>query len=537
MSGFPTAETHPSPFSGISGAPLREQEHPGASGTRGAREPATLLVSVFIVSACAIFYELLISTVSSYFLGSSVLHFSITIGLFMFFMGAGSLLSKLVQHDLHRRFVEIELAIGIVGGLSAALLYLSFSLTEFYYVVAFGLIALVSLLAGMEIPIVTRIIRDYQTLKDALAHTLAFDYLGALIASVAFPLVMLPYLGLVRTAALIGLINIAVAFVCAREFAPRIISARRLQLISIVSAAGLLGLFLTSVPLTNFLERFIYEDEIVLSEQSQYQKIVLTKFKDDMRLYLNGDLQFSSIDEYRYHEPLVHVPMGLAAKRDQVLVLGAGDGLAVREILKYPDVQSVTVVDIDPAVTNLARQHPLFTELNARSFSDPRVRIVNEDAWQFIAESTAIYNVVIGDLPDPNDFALGKLYSREFYELLRKRMAHDGVLVTQSTSPFFAREAFWSIHHTLAEVFEEVTPYRAYVPSFGEWGFQLARKISVPAVGELKAPPFALRFLTNDNIASLFTLDKDTAEIEAEINTLNNQAAVRYYEQSWDQWN
>lgn len=501
----------------------------------GPRRAGVLLISVLIISICAITYELLISTASSYFLGSSVLHFSITIGLFMSFMGVGSFLSKYVVRDLPERFIEVEIILGVVGGVSAAALYAVFSLTEYYYVVAFLLIATISTLVGLEIPLVARFLKDYQQFKDVLAHVFAFDYLGALFASLLFPLFLLPYFGIVRTAVLMGIVNLLVAIACSAEFRYEISGHFRYCALSLLSIVGLAVLFYFSVPVTTFFEKFLYEDEIVYAEQTPYQRIILTQVKDDTRLYLNGDLQFSTVDEYRYHEPLVHLPLGVAAERETVLVLGGGDGLALREVLKYPDVVNVTLVDIDPAMTRLGREHPTFIALNQRAFFDPRLTVVNDDAWNYVKRTSDHYSVIIIDLPDPNDFSLGKLYSREFYELLKRRLNRGGVLVTQSTSPYFAREAFWTINKTLSAVFSHVVPYSVQVPSFGQWGFNMA------SGDELRLDSLAVRvpvrFLSPAMVRSLFLFDSDTDAVTVEENHLDNQILVHVYEASFEDWN
>ncbi len=499
------------------------------------REMSILIVSIFIIASCGLLYELLISSISSYLLGSSITHFSITIGLFMFFMGVGSYLSKFVENHLLERFIQVEIAVGLVGGLSAAVLYFAFSLTHLYYLVAILLIAAISIGIGFEIPLVTRLANRHQSVKDALANMLAFDYLGALVSSLIFPLVLLPYLGIMKTAFIVGMLNIGIALVNIAEFSDQLRHPRRFALAAGGAFALLLGGFIYSFSIANFFERFIYDDEIVYSTQTPYQKLVITKFKDDIRLFINGDLQFCSLDEYRYHEPLVHVPMGLSPHHAQVLVLGGGDGMAVRELLKFSDVEQITLVDLDAQMLEIAKTHALLTEINGGSLSNPKVKLVVQDAYKFLESSSTQYNVIIVDLPDPNDLTLGKLYSKEFYHFLKRSLARDGVMVTQSTSPYLARVPFWSIHHTLKEVFPHVIPYQSYIPSFGMWGFNLASELALHPE-QLRPLPNG-RFLTSSVLPSLFIFDNDTSDIPAEVNRLDNQILIQYYEQSWDRWN
>ncbi len=533
MQSKPSHSTPPSNAS----LPSDETAH-GALPPAGSEEVLTqrqigvLFGSILLISICAIVYELLISSLSSYLLGSSILHFSLTIGLFMFFMGVGSYLSKFLNTNLIGHFVFIETAIGLIGGMSAAILYLSYSLTELYYPTAFLLVACISILAGLEIPVVTRILKSNGSLKDTLANILSFDYVGALLASLLFPLVLLPYLGLMKTAFLIGLLNIVVAFFNIHEFRTRIPNVGRFYFAAGVSAILLLVGFVYSFTLVGFFERFIYQDQIIYSKQTAYQRIVITKFKDDLRLFLNGNVQFSSLDEHRYHESITHIPIALTGKAEQVLVLGGGDGLVVREILKHQEVQKITLVDLDKAMIELALNNADLRALNQDALRDPRVQIEIQDAYKFAENTTTLFSTIIIDLPDPNDLSLGKLYSKEFYEILKKRLTADGILVTQSSSPYLARKAFWSIHQTLSEVFPAVVPYTVYVPSFGPWGFQMAANRTIdPKSIQIKVPT---RYLNAEILASLFVFDTDMSKLPVQANRLDNQVLVQYYEESMD---
>lgn len=516
------------------------------------QQVAILLTSVFIIAACGILYELLISTITSYFQGSSILHFSIVIGLFLSFMGVGSYLSKFIQKNLMSWFVGFEIGLSVVGGFSAFLLYFAFSLTEYFYGFAFVLIALLGTFIGIEIPILTRIIRRYDTLKDALANVLSFDYLGSLLASVAFPLLLLPLLGTMRTAFIIGGLNLAVAIFNTWFFRAWIKKFKTFLMVEGVILLFLISGMIYSFQIVGFFEKFLYRDHVILSKQSSYQQLVVTKWNQDIRLYINGNLQFSSRDEYRYHESLVHIPLGLSLHKERVLVLGGGDGLVARELLKYDDIQEIEVVDLDPAITDLAKSHPIFKRLNQNALNDPRVKVINTDAYKYIEKSSDLYDIVIIDLPDPNDPSLGKLYSQEFYGLLQKRTANGGVIVTQSASPYFAPNAFWCIHNTLKSVYPTTLAYHAYIPTFGQWGFNVAingdgkirpnapETATEQATTQLKefldSTTLDLQYLQPEMIESLFQFGKDTEFRETDINTLEDQPLIYYYEKGWDNW-
>jgi spermidine synthase len=288
--------------------------------------------------------------------------------------------------------------------------------------------------------------------------------------------------------------------------------------------------------LTALAEDGLYNHEIVYAKQSAYQRIVVTRSDSGFQLFLDGNLQFASSDEYRYHEALVHPAFATTSQPARVLVLGGGDGLALREILKYTSVQQVTLVDLDPAMTQLGRNFGPLRELNAAAYDDPRVHVVHDDAlrWLTTQPLPAAYDVIIVDFPDPNNFSLGKLYTTRFYALVRAQLAPSGSLVVQSTSPLFARRSFWCIVHTLRQVGFAVQPYHANVPSFGEWGYVLAKHAAFDAP---KRAPADSRYLSGDVMASLFIWSPDMREVPAEVNRLDNQALVRYYEAEWKHWN
>ncbi len=507
-----------------------------------------LLASVFIIASCGILYELLIGSLASYFLGNSILQFSLTIGLFMFFMGIGSYLSKFFTKKLFTTFVIVEIILGILGGISAFTLNYIYAYTLHFRMYSLIFIALPGILIGLEIPIVTRIIARYSSLKDTVAKVLSFDYVGALAASLIFPLLLLPKLGIIGTAFLIGFLNLGVASLNAFVFKAIIKYHKFLKF----SALSLMILFLGGIYFSGKIERKleqrVYQDKIIFSEDTQYQHLVMTRWKNDYRLYINGSIQFSSIDEYRYHESLVHLPMALVEEKEKILVLGGGDGMVVREILKYKDVKEIHLVDLDPRMTDLGKNNPIFQKLNKHSLEDPKVTIFNQDAFSFVENSKDIYSAVIIDLPDPNDTGLAKLYTKEFYELLKKRMSRFGVMVTQSTSPYFAPTAFWCIYHTVNQVFENPVAYNVNIPSFGIWGFTAAGGgIDFLAKNNASAQDTILKkaqnnlmknlqFLDSAMLPATFIFNKDMRECPTEINTLNTQKLLQYYNKSAERW-
>jgi spermidine synthase len=490
-----------------------------------------LLFSVFVIASCGLAYELIAGALSSYLLGDSVMQFSTVIGTYLFAMGAGSWLSKYVTRDLIGRFIQIELMVGLLGGFSAVGLFLVFTwLSAPFKLVLYLVVFAVGVLVGLEIPLVMRILKRELAFKDLVSQVLTFDYLGALAVSILFPLILAPHLGMVRTGLLFGVLNVAVALWALHLFREQLPARRALLLQSWSVFALLAAGFAGAGQLTTFAEAHLYADEIVHAETTPYQRIVVTRWRDDLRLFLNNNLQFSSHDEYRYHEALVHPGLAALPGAKNVLVLGGGDGLAVREILKYPNVESVTLVDLDPAMTELFSTAPALVALNQGALKAERVKVVNADALQWLEDSKDYFDFIVIDFPDPSNFALGKLYTSAFYRLIEKRLSANGLLVVQSTSPLYARQSFWCVVATLESVGFATAPYHAQVPSFGEWGYIIAgRRPFVPAAVDAQKT----RFLTPETIPGLFVFPADMGRVPAEVNQLNNQVLVRYFEAEW----
>ncbi len=493
--------------------------------------PIALFVSVCLIAACGLIYELVAGALASYLLGDSVTQFSTIIGTYLFAMGIGSWLSRFVTRGVVTRFVVVELLVGVVGGLSSLLLFLAFAYTEAFRPTLYTLVILIGILVGLEIPLLMRILKDRFSFKDVVSNVLTFDYIGALFASLLFPLLLVPRLGLVRSALLFGVINVAVGLWSTWLFRDVLPRRRTLQVTGVLALLVLSAGLWKGQAITTLAEEGMYADPIILAKDTRYQRIVLTSWKDDLRLYLNGHLQFASRDEYRYHESLVHPGLSAAVARGRVLVLGGGDGLAVREILKYPEVQQVTLVDLDEGMTQLFRTHPRLTELNAGSLNDKRVTVVNADAFTWLDTHATQFDFVVIDCPDPSNYHVGKLYTSAFYRLVKQHLAPGAFLVVQSTSPMFARQSYWSIVATLEGAGLRTWPYHVYVPSFGDWGFVIAGEASYAPP---RALPSGLRYLTVATLPSLFDFPADLQRIPAEPNRLNDQVLVRYYEHEFD---
>ncbi len=490
-----------------------------------------LLTAVFVIATCGLVYELVAGALASYLLGDSVLQFSTVIGVYLCAMGVGSYLSKGLEGDLIRWFVRLELLVGLVGGLSGPLLYAAFHYIGAFPVLLYSLVALTGMLVGIEIPLLMRILSDRFTIKDLVSRVFAVDYLGALLASLLFPLLLVPYLGLIRTSLFFGLINTIVAWwILFRVEETRHFRRAAIRLAMPISLLLLSGMFF-SEKLTSWVEGSLYQDPIILSRSSPYQRVVITGNKREFKLFLNGNLQFASSDEYRYHEALVHPGMAGLAQARNILVLGGGDGLAVREILKWPSVKNIHLVDLDPVMIDLFRDHSFFSHLNQGALKHPKVTVTHADAFQWVRQAQEQYDFIVIDFPDPSNYSIGKLYTETFYLEVKKRLKPNGALVVQSTSPYVARRSFWCINTTLDAAGFHTIPYHCYVPSFGEWGYILAS----PAYNlkfDFKLP-IKTRFLSANVFRQMLVFPPDMAPVKVDVNRLNNQALVHYFEADW----
>ena len=479
-------------------------------------------------------YELIISAVSSYLIGDSTLQYSVTIGLYMFALGIGSFLSKFIRKDLWNWFANVEIGIGIVGGLSSMSLFLANLYLESYALVMYAEILIIGTFAGLEIPLLTRIIEEEQKeLRLTLSSIFSFDYIGGLIGSIAFPMLLLPHLGYFATAFLAGTLNLLAAVLIIYRYGKRLKHRNTYRALSAgLLAAMFIGMFFAENA-GNLIEGGLYRDTVILREQTPYQKIVVTKHKDDMRLYIDGNCQFSSVDEYRYHECLVHVPMAYAEQHSEILIMGGGDGLAARELLKYPEVKHITLIDLDKGMTDLCSQDSRMTALNGGSLTDARVTIRNMDAYEYLEHSNDIYDVILVDLPDPNNEALAKLYTNVFYRMCASHLTENGILNVQSTSPYYATNAFWCITRTMESEGLNVKPFHLQVPAFGDWGFNLASRTELV---QHNSAPADTRYLTEETMAGLFLFGKDETAEHVTVNRLTKPVLIQYYNDAARAW-
>ena len=520
-------------------------EPPPAPPALGRRGRALLLAAVAACAACGLTYELVLLTLSAGLTGGGITQTSLIVAGYVAALGAGALLVKPLLARAATVFVAVEILLGLLGGLSAVTLYVTFSYYGTDTVVLVVATAVLGALVGAEVPLLMTLLQSDRPGTDAaatgrvLADLNAADYAGALLGGLAWPFLLLPLAGQIRGAALTGVVNLVAAAVLAAVLLRPAMSrrARRGATAALLVAAALLGgLILNAGDIEASARQRLYADPVVVAQRSDYQEIVLTQRGDDVRLYLDGDLQFSSPDEYRYHEALVHP--ALARDPGRVLVVGGGDGLAAREVLRHPSVREVVQVELDPAVLELGRTR--LSELNGDALRDRRMHVVADDAFRWLREraartgpATAGFDAVIVDLPDPDTPALGRLYSTEFYGLVRAAANPGGLVVVQAGSPYSTPAAYWRTVSTITSAGMAVTPYHVHVPSFGDWGFALAQVGPAPPVPELSARAPRMRYLDDAVLRAAAVFPRDRRPQQLAPSTLDHPRIVRDLRQGW----
>ncbi|MFI6563770.1 polyamine aminopropyltransferase [Streptomyces sp. NPDC050534] len=461
-----------------------------------------VLACVFVCAACGLVYELELVALASYLIGDSVTQASVVLSVMVFAMGIGSLGAKRLRWRAAAGFGAIEAILALVGGSSAMALYAVFAWTggwgglwgPRWLLVAFSLT--IGLLIGAEVPLLMELIQRIrrQDAGGVVADLFAADYVGALVGGLAFPFLLLPLLGQLTGALITGAVNAIaggtlVLGLFRRDLTPR---ARRLLLVANLTVLGILA---SAAALVGDFERAarhaVYGGDVRVALQTGVQEVVLTggTHGRPLDLFLDGRLRVSGRDELRYHEALVHPVMD--GPHARVLILGGGDGLAAREVLRHVGVRRVGVVELDPEVVRLARHDPALSRLNGHALDDPRVHVTTQDAFCWLRTAPASsYDVVVADLPDPGITASTKLYSQEFYGLARRVLAPGGRLVVHAGPVATRPRAFWTVDATLHAAGLHTVPYRVSGRDAGfaagpdrsvgasraprDWGFLLA---------------------------------------------------------------
>ncbi len=499
-----------------------------------------LKIALFATGCAGIVAEFVLSTLATYLIGNAIFQWTIVMSIMLFAMGVGSRVSRIFKVHLLDTFICIEFILSILCAMSASVAYGLAIHTNLTPLIIYCLSFLIGLLIGLEIPIVTRLNSSYEDLRVNIADVMEKDYLGSLFGGLIFAFVCLPYLGLTYTPIVLGCINFLVASYLLFKF-KYLINFKNIMITAFIFSFSFLIVFgFYADNIITYGEQSKYKDKVILSKQTPYQKLVMTQWKDFYWLYINGQEQFSTFDEEKYHEPLVHPALNLTRNAESVLILGGGDGLALREVLKYKNVKKVTLVDLDSVMTQLASNHPVLTHINNHSFLDPRVNVKNQDAFHFLDQNVNLYGVIIVDLPDPDSIDLMHVYSLNFYTLLKKHLIKDGVLVTQATSPYFAKDAFLCILKTVKKAGFTTLPYHNQIPTMGEWGWvigvnniKLQEKDLKTIVNNFEFSHVETKFINKNAMISMTHFGKGVVEDDGlnqiKYNTELNPVLYGYY--------
>ncbi|PKH03908.1 spermidine synthase [Psychromonas sp. MB-3u-54] len=548
-------------------------------------DDSLLILIMSVLACCGLIYEYLLSHYSARILGSVETVIYAIIGIMIVSMGLGAFAAKKISNAF-QGFVILELAVALIGccatlfiasiigfgqtlphllaetyqipidtrpegGIIAQLNWLSIQLPYFF---AF----LLGFLIGMEIPLIARIRETVY--GHHLAHNAGTiygaDYIGAGFGAAIWVLFMLR-IEISQAAALTASLNLLAGFVFLLRFKHYLRHVKKLLLGHGLLAILVLVVFQYGGSWQQKMQNLLYQDKVVYQTQTPYQNLVFTQrnlggnLEPIFNFYINGRLQFSSLDEKIYHEFLVHPAMQAAARQNRILIIGGGDGLALREVLKWQPEQ-VTLIDLDAQLVELFKSPqavlPAYlakkiSALTENSFNDKRVTVINDDAFitvDKLLQSKQIFDVIIIDLPDPSHPDLNKLYSANFYYRLNHLLNGDGVIAIQSTSPFHAKNAFISIAKTLREAkFPFVEQYHQNVPSFGEWGWTISTKLGASVSKRLQnAPSLAVptSWLTLPLLKSAFVFNKgfydDINSIK--VNYLGSNQLYRYHQRAWE---
>ncbi|TCI84976.1 polyamine aminopropyltransferase [Tenacibaculum sp. M341] len=499
-----------------------------------------LKVALFATGISGIVAEYILSTLASYFIGNAILQFTLIVSIMLFAMGLGSRFSKLFTKKVIVYFIITELTLSVLVSFSALIAYITYGVTDISWLIIYVLSICIGLLIGLEIPFATRINDQFEELRLNISNILEKDYFGSLIGGLFFAFVGLPYLGLTYTPFILGLLNLSVSYYLFKVLGEYVSknAKRKLQISYVLILILILtGLFFAQ-PIVRYGEQTKYKDKIVFTKQTKYQKIVVTKWKEWYSLYINGNQQLSSFDEFLYHEPMVHLPMKLTNSHANILILGGGDGCLAREVFKYNDVKKVTLVDLDQNMIDLGKNYDVFKTLNNNAMNNKKLHTVTEDAFNFLEETKEKYDVIFVDLPDPNNVDLNKLYTKEFYKLCYLKLKEDGVFITQAGSPYYATKAFYCINKTLLAAGFNTVPMHNQVLTLGEWGWVLAKKnpVKTEDLNRIEFKNMNLKWLTKKAVPQLTAFGKpliDTTNIK--INTIFSPKLYTYYQNgNWD---
>ncbi len=538
-----------------------------------------------ILAGCGLIYEYLLSHYAGRILGAVEHVIFAMIGVMIVAMGLGAFAARVFK-SYFNAFVWLEVSIALIGVSSVLVLAMTTALANILpqilmetfllppdliprggmilwahkiaaimpYVVGF----ILGFLIGMEIPLIASIRETIY--GEHVAHNAGSvygaDYIGAGIGAAIWVMFMLS-LPPTTAAVITASVNLLIGLLFYGVYRKRIRLGVWVVSAHLLVAGVVVTIAFNGIDWDNAMEDLLYKDKVIFSYNTEYQHVTITERIMDpakpkiVSMFINGRSQFASNDEVIYHAMLVAPVMHASARHDNILIIGGGDGLALRDVLRWRP-QSVELIDIDAAIVQFFTTpriekgrvvNQALLDLNQHAFSDPRVQTHFGDAFLKVDEliqQQRLYDVIIVDLPDPSHPDLNKLYSARFYAKLKTLLTGDGAMVVQSTSPYHAKNTFLSIGKTVQYAgFMHVEQYHHNVPSFGEWGWTIATKNGVSARARLAQKD---RLEVNDGwstrgvLLAAFEFNRhffDQLE-NIKVNRINNQAAYQYHKADWE---
>jgi len=547
-----------------------------------------LILTMAVLAGCGLIYEYLLSHYAGRVLGVMESTIYTMIGLMIVSMGLGAFAARKVRCAFNG-FVYLELiiallgssAILIIGGLIAITQILPTIIADTFLLPPDmtphgGIFKLLNVIAfnspyffgvilgffiGMEIPLIARIREDIhgQHLANNLGTIYGADYIGAGIGAAIWVLFLLS-IDISKAAAITASLNLIAGSFFILRYWQKLTWRKTFVSLHLILALIIILLFNLGNQWLNQMNSLLYLDKVVYSTKTRYQQLTFTERHmginadttqhNIINFYLNGRLQFSSIDEHIYHDYLVAPVLAGSARHDNILIIGGGDGLALRDVLNYAP-KSVTLIDLDSELINVfqtpskhlpTRLTKQIKNINKNSLQDKRVNIVRADAFIAInnlLNAKKVFDAIIVDLPDPSHPDLNKLYSVNFYARLKQLLSGDGLIAIQSTSPYHAKSSFISIGKTLSAAnFLHVQQYHDNVPSFGEWGWTIAAKMGASPLNrlnQLDGLPIQHSWLNLETLKAAFIFPnnfyKDKEKIP--VNILGTHTLYQLHQKAW----
>ncbi|MBL4708255.1 MAG: polyamine aminopropyltransferase [Flavobacteriales bacterium] len=501
-----------------------------------------LKIAIFATGISGLTSEFILSTLASYFIGDTIVQWAIVLSIMLFAMGVGSRLSRFVTHKLLIAFIVVEFSLSLLISFSPLIVYSLAAKSEYIHILIYGLALLVGACIGFEIPLATRLNEIHETLDKNISNIMSWDYIGSLVGGLLFAFWGLPYLGITNTAFVFGTLNFIVAVILFWQYRAHYVKQQKWMTVSTLLLLFTIGTgFLFAEQIVLFGEQSRYKDKIVYRTQSRYQKIIITQWQEHYWLFINGNQQLSTFDEYLYHEPMIHPIMAITPEHKEILIIGGGDGFNVKELLKYNDIKHITLVDLDPVMTDLGREFGGLVKYNDSSLYNSKVKIYHQDGFTFIEKSKNFYDLIVVDLPDAKNIDLNKLYTLEFYQMAHRLLRPHGHLITQAGSPYYATRATHCINKTMQAAGFTTLQLHNQVLTLGEWGWVIGSKYlsksqMIHTMKNKSYEDLNNKWLTRESISLITSFGKplfDTTGVK--INTINAPVLYQYYlDGNWD---